>query len=665
MEKPEEWLTRSGRPYKAVGGELVMDCPSCGKARHLYVSRLSGAWHCKKCDARGGNHQLQKLLGLVLDKIEHLGAPDRHDLSEVERREKEAKFARFKSMSDCERWNRDLLLEPAAQTAREYLTARGITQHTIRKQGLGWMPEPPRGSGPTGATNATKVVPKPPHPRFANHPKYRQPTPDAEPEPVAEPVRATGPGWLAIPAFVERDGDGSPAWASVGMVKMRSVPPAERAFQRLAGGRSVLWKPGPLDPDKPLMIVGGELDAISVWQAGFSNVISTTLGETSWSEDWTQELAEFADIVIAYDDDDAGKAGAKLVSERLGKHRCRIAEGWRSFDGLRTKDCKDANAVLVELGDDFDIFGIEAWLRRARMLGGDGLHRVGTLKERYLERMANPEAIKGRRTPWVGLTKVIGGTRPGDVIVITGSEGTGKSTLATQWALFEASTLRVPTLVIPLELGVMQQLDKMTRQALRMAPLEAGPERVAKQFDVFLGWPLWVLEHYGSIDVEVLRNTLVFAIQRLGIRQVLLDHLHFAAAKDDKNRQTLERMMSMLAELATKYQMTFLVVAHPTKLDSKGAKGGERDNQIVQNNDIGGSAAIKQDASVILSLWRERTADRTTRAKLQPGHFPAVVVVGKGRGDEAGEGKVALVFEKSAALFHDDSNLFLTTKESD
>jgi hypothetical protein len=83
---------------------------------------------------------------------------------------------------------------------------------------------------------------------------------------------------------------------SAACVKLRSVPPAPRAFRRLVGGDSVLFAPNGIKPEETILIVGGELDALSCVVAGWANVISPTTGETAWADSATAQLEACEDI---------------------------------------------------------------------------------------------------------------------------------------------------------------------------------------------------------------------------------------------------------------------------------------------------------------------------------------------------------------------------------
>jgi len=116
--------------------------------------------------------------------------------------------------------------------------------------------------------------------------------------------------------------------------------------------------------EAPLIITEGEFDALSFLQAGETHVVSVPngaafhkpgKGDIEPSEDgafrylWVEnrlrpELARFAKIILATDDDPKGSILRDELAIRLGRTRC----WYVSYP----EHCKDANEVLVEYGVD-------------------------------------------------------------------------------------------------------------------------------------------------------------------------------------------------------------------------------------------------------------------------------------------------------------------------
>ncbi|CAN6455716.1 unnamed protein product [Victoria cruziana] len=117
---------------------------------------------------------------------------------------------------------------------------------------------------------------------------------------------------------------------------------------------------------KDIIIVEGEIDKLSMEEAGFLNCVSVPDGAPpqvsdkelpSWKQDkkyqylWNckEYLDKASRIILATDADQPGQALAEEIARRLGKQRC-----WRIKWPKKNENdvCKDANEVLMYLGAD-------------------------------------------------------------------------------------------------------------------------------------------------------------------------------------------------------------------------------------------------------------------------------------------------------------------------
>lgn len=136
--------------------------------------------------------------------------------------------------------------------------------------------------------------------------------------------------WISIPHF--EDG-------KLVNVKFRRLTGDGDRFRRIMGCKSILFH-GDIVKDNPdtILIAEGEFCAISCWQSGIKNVVSSTTGCADFKKEWIIQLNDISKIYIAYDNDDAGRISAKKLASRLGTSRCLIV----SYpDGIN-----DANEAL-------------------------------------------------------------------------------------------------------------------------------------------------------------------------------------------------------------------------------------------------------------------------------------------------------------------------------
>jgi len=613
-ETVESYFRRNGVKYKrmssgAYGVNLSFDCPQCGKKNKATINNATWLWQCfsGSCDAKGNELVLKRERGDIYD----IQGNDGIDLERLRNEQfAEALAARAAARNDVERWALDLWSHPLAEGARDYLAGRGISRSVAEGACLGW----------------------------------------SHAWPGREPMHDYG--MLMIPVLTEPG-----KTETCAMVKVRSlnpdVPKSDR-YRRLAGGESVLYAPNGIDPSKPIVLVGGEIDVLSVIQSQWMNVCCPTTGEGSWSDVYTKQLAACPDIVIIYDNDQAGRDGSQMVVNTLGIHRCRIGRWPTTIEG------GDANDVLKEHLSEFDIFMMQTIVNDASVPKMAGIIKPGSLRDR-IHSMLSGELAMGWPTGWADLDAQLGGWRPGEVTVVTGDTGCGKTSFTSQAAAYQAEHVGHGVLYAPLEMGPVRQMMKWMRQRAKCSPRKLERSVADGYITKLADLPLFIFYTREKGNIEAWRNTFWYARTRLNVRFVVLDHLHASVNVGKGEREELEGMSQMLAEVAVDTDMHIINVAHPHQLSTpKGAK--DRDNVIVQLSDLKGTSAIKQFTDNTLSVWRGRKADRS-KVVGNDGYGTSIVYLLKVRDEDGMEGRVPFRYDVEAALMLDDnvSSMFTNT----
>lgn len=130
--------------------------------------------------------------------------------------------------------------------------------------------------------------------------------------------------------------------------KFRTV---DKRFSSTAGVSRGLYNEDDLGrlPDLPVVITEGEIDCLSVMQAGFDRAVSVPDG---WVADGNktealvaaeERLRKSPFVIVAGDNDEAGESLPRAVANLLKGHDVRVAT-W-------PEGCKDANDVLVKHGE--------------------------------------------------------------------------------------------------------------------------------------------------------------------------------------------------------------------------------------------------------------------------------------------------------------------------
>ena len=424
-------------------------------------------------------------------------------------------------------------------------------------------------------------------------------------------------------------------------LKMRSVPPAKKSFLRWKDCPSVLFNGDCLADlkdqaprDRVVLLCEGETDAMALTQLGYRYAVSSTTGagKADWPAHWVEPLDAATTIFIVYDNDEAGERGAKKTAAVLGKFRCRrvrlpLHDAATMVEAGFGKDEVDKALAAAESYDDSAVCGIES--------------AVAGLREKL--KNENP---KGTSTGWVTLDCVLGGIRPGELTVITGDTGSGKSTWSTSLTRNQA-LFGVPCLVAPFEQSSSDILGKFISMDAERSVYDLSDDEFNEQLATTLKLPIYFLDRRGPTPFGDIKDAIYVAVHRYGVRFVLLDHLHFFLDCDTRNeRQTIDEVMRQLKVIAEDLGIHIALVVHPAKLtrDHKGRV------QKASLNDLKGSSEIKKTCDNGIRVFRERTDEVGSASD------GVEVAVLKCRSPAGGEGHAWFSFVPGAEVYSEEGS---------
>lgn len=346
-----------------------------------------------------------------------------------------------------------------------------------------------------------------------------------------------------------------------------------------------------------LIITEGQMDSLSLAEAGIANAVSVPNGAMgmTWIENCWDWLQKFSEIII-FGDNEKGKVTlVDKISKRINK----------PLKVVRIEDYygeKDANDILRKYGK------------------GALLEAVLNAKEvtvDHIIELADVEAVDLNEMPKIHtkipeLDRIIGGMFYGQVVLLTGKRGEGKSTFMSQ-LIADALEQDVKTLAYSGELpnyhfkrwldlqlaGSNNLIENTNRFGDRVYSIS---EEVVKKINEWYRGKMYIYDNSIIIDdeCEQLLDTIELAIQRHGIKLVCLDNLMTAIDVDlDKDiYRAQSRFLKRLKGIATRYNVVVILVAHPKKT---------KENVVI--DDISGSGDISNRVDVVLSYSRGNSGD--------------------------------------------------------
>lgn len=172
-------------------------------------------------------------------------------------------------------------------------------------------------------------------------------------------------------------------------------------------------------PKKAVLIVEGEMDALTMVECGFDKVLSVPNGASKGSmkleylDNCIDDLADVTSFIIATDGDEAGEALQQELIRRLGKVRCMVP--------TYPEGCKDANEILMTLGKH----GVYDFVNSSKPVPLDGVLTVEDVAD-DTDRMYRNGYPKTLELGW-SLDDLLR-WRTGEFTVVTGIPNHGKST---------------------------------------------------------------------------------------------------------------------------------------------------------------------------------------------------------------------------------------------
>lgn len=366
-----------------------------------------------------------------------------------------------------------------------------------------------------------------------------------------------------------------------------------------ANCKPILFGMNHCDPAKgPLIMTEGQIDSLSVAAAGIPNAVSVPNGKNgfSWIPHCWEFLQAFPSIIIFGDCERGEITLLDEMSRRFGSSKAIWHVREEDYKGH-----KDANELLRAEG----AAAIRDAINQAELVPDPKIIRVADIQR------VDMKQIGGVETGFGQIDKLIEKMYFGQLILLTGERGHGKSTLAMQFGA-RAVDAGVNTFFYSGELVDWMFKAWMERQMAGRRHINTivsrDGERVFASVDGAIlprleQWYQDKLYLYNNALVEYeggsLLNTIEMAIIRNGCKFLVIDNLMTAMNDDlgaDLNRQQT-RFVKELARIAKEHGVIILLIAHPKKIGKE---------QSFDNDDVSGSSNITNLCDIVMRYARPK-----------------------------------------------------------
>jgi twinkle protein len=348
---------------------------------------------------------------------------------------------------------------------------------------------------------------------------------------------------------------------------------------------------------KTIVITEGEMDALSVWQARPNwPVVSVPNGAKAARkalQHQLQYLLGFKEIVLMFDQDDAGQAAAEECVNLFPSDQVFIAT---------LSSYKDASEALV--AGDGDAIRQAVWNKRSyvpqSIIDGRDLFDL----------VSSPLHGRDADYPYEDLNKVTGGLRRGELVTVTAGSGTGKSTICGEIA--------VHLIKQDQKVGYIALEESVKRTGLRLMTVAANkplhlnnelPEKDLKSAftDTLGSGHVFLRDGFGSCDPDSLLNDIRYLVKTNEVNWIILDHLSILISGNESadERRTIDQVMTKLRSFVEETGIGMVLISHLRR--NQGDQGHE-DGAKVSLGQLRGSHSIVQLSDLVIALQRNISA---------------------------------------------------------
>lgn len=372
-------------------------------------------------------------------------------------------------------------------------------------------------------------------------------------------------------------------------VKVRSVQ--EKRAMRIepkGGGWGLFGLHTVPEDAKEVVLTEGELDALSVAQDTGRFAVSVPNGASSLPPHVLPLLERFDKIYLWMDNDSAGQTAIEKFSAKLGSYRCFVVRPPNEWGEDPPKDANEALMRGLKLDDA---------ISQAAIPTNENLIRFGDIRNEVVREIMNPDMFNGLPLPSLpGLTSILRGARTGELTLLTGHTGSGKTTLVSQMTL-DFVKQGTPTLWGSFEVNNVQLVKKMLRQfspRFNLPLTEFTQDQLEHLCDRFELLPLHFMKFHGATDVEDVIDAMTYARYAHDVEHVVLDNLQFmiSTGAHQNKFDVQDNAIAKFREFATRANVHVVLVVHPKKTDAAA--------RLDEYSIYGGVKAVQEADNVVI-----------------------------------------------------------------
>ena len=392
----------------------------------------------------------------------------------------------------------------------------------------------------------------------------------------------------------------------------------DKDFKLAKNAELIFYNLDALKDESTAIIVEGEIDCLSLYEAGIYNVVSVPNGagigqqQLKYLDNCWQYFEDKEQIIIFTDNDEPGNNLKEELARRLGKDRCFIVN--------YPDDCKDANEILLKHGKTMLINIIDQAIRWPI----DGVIGVANVFEQVKEYYINgyPKGSEAGIGEFDNLLRFDGGL----LTIITGSPNSGKSEfldyIATSLARRHNWKFTICSFENPTAIHVGKLMEKFIGKSFDFRK-DPSHRMNQEEFEeaIYLTDQYFSFINIAQVDLSIqgLIQKLTEIVKQTGVKGIVIDPWNYIEHKIPhgySETQYISEALSLFKEFTIKTNTHLFIVAHPKKL----VKDNSGQYPVATMYDIAGSAHFYNKTDNGISVHRN-FADNTVNVHVQKVRF--------------------------------------------
>ena len=302
----------------------------------------------------------------------------------------------------------------------------------------------------------------------------------------------------------------------------------------------------------------GWKDALSGYELTRSPCVSVRSASSAATDvkAYFDKINSFKNIILCLDNDEPGRKATEAIARLFAFDKVKHVK-------LLKKDCNDYLAAGDKAGY------LKAWRGAGRFLPDDIISSRETFRKIILE----SKDKEGIPYPFATLTERTRGLRTGELVLVSGAEGLGKTEIirAIEYHVLKHTDWRIGT--IHLEEPRDRQLKGLAGYELNApahySDVAATKDEIADALDLILGDKepderLNLYSHLDTNDPDLILDRIRFMVVVLGCKLVTLDVLSklTSTLTEDDERRKIDYIVSKLDQMTRELDFALIVTAH-------------------------------------------------------------------------------------------------------